>query len=420
MQKTASITSITGAAVLALISFGTMARGADEKLARLPAASEEAKKVATGGNEFATKLYGQLKDAKGNLFFSPYSISAALSMANEGAGGSTREQIAKALGLPERKEALAGFESLYARLQASKEKTGIELAVANRLWPSADFEMNPEFVKQTADIFHTGLEALDFSNSSAAAGKINLWVDKETRQKIRSVVTAEAVSKAKLVLTNAIYFKGDWTTQFKEAMTANGDFWPAVDRKVTARMMKVTSNFGHAIVPAAGGVPAIHALEMTYARGDISMLVLMPKIVDFPAMEAALSPRLIEDVNKKISHVDVDVTFPKFKMESSFELKKALAGTGIVDAFDQTKADFTGISSKQGLFVSSAMHKAYVSVDEKGTEAAAVTAVTIQTVGRPITIKPVPFSADHPFIFVLQDKGSGAILFIGRVTDPTK
>jgi serpin B len=243
-------------------------------------------------------------------------------------------------------------------------------------------------------------------------------VEKETHDRIKDLVSPDAVSGARLVLTNAIYFKGDWTTPFKEAMTKEGDFSTG-EKQVKAKLMHNTAHFGYKDVQRKGGEPSYQALEMPYAGKDLSMLVLLPNEGELAQLEAALSPKMIAELVGKMPSPEVRVTFPKFKMEDEFELSKSLQAVGVVDAFDRARANFSGISSKEGLYISAALHKAFVEVNEKGTEAAAATALVMKATAMMPT-EPIVFNADHPFIFVLCDRGSGAILFMGRVTDPTK
>ncbi|MEI8194796.1 MAG: serpin family protein, partial [Phycisphaerae bacterium] len=234
--------------------------------------------------------------------------------------------------------------------------------------------------------------------------------------RIKDLVGADTVAGARLVLTNAIYFKGDWDIPFKEQATTEGTFFVTAEKQVKARLMHHTEHFGFAAVTPKDG-PAFTALEMEYAGHNLAMLVLLPALGELDKLEAKLDAELIDDVVKQLGHEEVIVTLPRFKMEDSIALNKALQGVGIARAFDPERADFSGISSKAGLYISAVLHKAFVEVNEKGTEAAAGTGVALTSHRES---PPAEFKADHPFVFIIRDKGSGAILFLGRVMDPAK
>lgn len=339
-----------------------------------------------------------------------------LALAHDGAAHATADELTKSLHLPEPIVTHSGYHNLHERLQTQQNNTGFTLEVANRLWSAKDFPPLPAYITQTEDTYQAGVETVDFTQPAAAAGIINTWVAQRTHDQIKNLVGAGDLTGARLVLTNAIYFKGDWDTPFKEAATTDAKFSITVDRQVKTKLMHRMDYFGYAAVTPKDG-PAFQALEMDYAGHDLAMLILLPAAGDLNKFESILDAGLIDSVVQQLSHEEVQVAFPRFKMEDSFELNKALQGVGIVSAFTD-RADFSGLSAKEGLFISAALHKAYVEVNEKGTQAAAVTGEMLPSAARPAP--PVEFTADHPFIFIIRDKGSGGILFLGRVMDPTK
>jgi serpin B len=383
--------------------------------------------VAEGCNRFAFDLYARLAGGEGNLFLSPYSISTALTMTYGGARGETADQMAKALRLPASGEAVHGaYGALQSDLNAAGaggpvrrspkgEGGAFELAVANRLWGQKGFAFLPDFLALLDARYGAGLEPLDFAAATEAARQtINAWVEEKTRDKIKELLKPGVLDAAtRLVLTNAIYFKGKWAEEFDKKATQDEDFFLAPEKKVTAPLMHRTADFGY----FEGD--DLQALELPYQGERLSMVVLLPKPKDgLAALEAALSADKVSEWVGKLSRREVQVALPRFKTTAEFSLGEVLAAMGMQDAFDASRADFSGMTGTKDLFISAVVHKAFVDVNEEGTEAAAATAVVMTLSAMP---EPPPvFRADHPFLFLIRDTRSGAILFLGRIADPTK
>jgi serpin B len=384
------------------------------------AQAEDAAKVADGCNRFAFDLYAHLLRQEGNLFFSPYSISTALAMTSAGARGQTADQMVDVLRFP--KDLRAHPASLHAAcaglqndLNAAGAKGAFDLAVANRLWGQKGYEFLPDFLALVEKNYGAGIEQVDFARATEAARQtINAWIEKQTRDKIKDLLKPGVLdAMTRLVLTNAIYFKGKWASEFDKKLTRDEDFFVTPEKKVTAPLMRRTAEFGY----FDGG--EMHALELAYQGDRLAMVVLLPKSKDgIEGLEAALTPNMLEGTCAGLRRREVQVALPRFKTTAEFSLKDPLVAMGMTDAFDPAKADFSGMSGKKDLFISAVVHKAFVDVNEEGTEAAAATAVVARMTA--VAEPPPVFRADHPFLFLIRDTRSGAILFLGRILDPTK
>lgn len=367
--------------------------------------------VVNGNNAFALDLYARLAAKDGNLFFSPYSISNALAMTYGGARGATAQQMAAAMHFdlePARFHAI--FGQLVQNLAADKRK--FQLRIANRLWGQKDYGFLPEFLQLTQKKYQAGLGEVDFIDDTEGARKtINAWIEEQTKQKIKDLFKPGVLNPdTRLVLTNAIYFKAAWLTPFDPKATKDEDFLLAPGKKVSVPMMRS----GHSLRFSDDGM--VQTLELPYEHGEASMIVLLPKRVDgLPALEKSLTADNLKKWLGKLSTHQVQLTLPKFKFTAEFSLNEALKQLGMVDAFDHRKADFSGMSSRERLFIQHVVHKAYVDVNEAGTEAAAATGIAIGVTSLP---QPATFRADHPFVFLIRDNRTGAILFAGRVVDP--
>ena len=375
--------------------------------------------VVEGNNAFAVDLYSQLRSQSGNLFFSPESISTALAMTYAGARGDTASEMAKTLHFtlpPDQLHPAMG--ALLNDLNA--EHAGYQLRVADALWAQQGYTFLDDFLKLTKNDYGAGFNPVDFSGATEAARlTINQWVEQKTENKIKDLLQPGVLDKTtRLVLTNAIYFKGDWQTPFEKEWTEDEDFHLSQAQTVKTPLMRRSDSFNY----FNGGT--FQALEIPYKSGELSMIVLLPNdISGLPALEQTLTAsnmqqwlRLLQPVSKVI------LTMPRFKMTRQFELQQTLGAMGMPSAFNRTTADFSGMTGGHDLFISAVIHKAYVDVNEQGTEAAAATAVLMMpTMARQErTPPPIVFRADHPFIFLIRDNRSGGILFMGRVIDPTK
>jgi len=375
----------------------------------------DTKTVAEGNTAFALDLYGKLKEKEGNLFFSPYSISTALAMTYAGARGNTEKQMAEVFHFTlDQKVLHPAFAHLEAQLNAFQEKEGIELSVANALWAQKDHIFLREFLDLTKKNYGAVLNFLDFKRAYEAARlKINAWVEEKTRNKIKDLIKPGVLnSLTRLVLTNAIYFKGNWESQFKKSKTEEAPFWLAPDKSIEVPTMTQKQKFRYM------ENDSLQMLELPYAGNELSMIVLLPKKVDgLLHLEAALTVKNLTTWMDLLREREIMVFLPKFKMASQFNLGHTLASMGMPDAFDPS-ADFSGMDGTKMLYISAVIHKAFVDVNEEGTEAAAATAVAMKLLSMPAP--PPVFRADHPFVFLIRHNPSESILFLGRVVNPTK
>ncbi|TKJ38743.1 MAG: serpin family protein [Planctomycetes bacterium B3_Pla] len=394
-----------------------------------PAAKKTDKQIIVeGNNKFALELYAKLRGGGANLFLSPYSISTALAMTYAGARGETGSQMAKVLHFPtivssatepsatpatNRRQFASAFGKIVKDLNARGEKGGYELRVANALWGQKQYGFLEEFLELIKTNYGGQLNEVDFAGAAEVARKtINTWVEKKTNNKIKNLIPKGVLdSMTRLVLTNAIYFKGNWARQFKEEMTEDAPFTLTDGEKIDAAMMNQTAEFGYAETDTFQG------LELPYVDNELSMIILLPKKSDgLSNLEKALTLKDLSGWLAKLRKQKVIVSVPRFKMTSRFSLASVLKSMGMTNAFS-AKADFSGMNGRRDLFISAVIHKAYVDVNEEGTEAAAATAVTVRLTSIAPTQMPV-FRADHPFLFLIRDNQSDSILFIGRVMNP--
>ena len=374
--------------------------------------------VVEGNNAFAIDLYGQLRTQSGNLFFSPDSISTALAMTYAGAHGDTATEMAKTLHFtlpPQRLHPAMG--GLLGDLNALHD--GYQLRAANALWAQQGYTFLDDYLKLTKSDYGAGFKKVDFKDATEAARlTINQWVEQQTDDKIKDLLQPGALSsRTRLVLTNAIYFKGDWQMQFDKAQTKDEDFHLSAVQNAKASMMHREGGFNY----FDGGTFQI--LEIPYKSAELSMIILLPNEVGglFALEQSLTAPNTKQWLGRLRPVPKVILTFPKFKMTRQFELQDTLGAMGMTLAFD-AHADFSGMTGNRDFFISAAIHKAYIDVDEEGTEAAAATAVVMRSMLLVRMQQPAPpvFRADHPFVFLIRDKRSGSILFMGRVSDPTK
>ena len=374
--------------------------------------------LVDGNSAFTFDLYQALRETDDNLFYSPYSISLALAMTYAGARGETEEQMANTLHfvLPQNRLHPA-FNSLDLELgrrgQGAKGKDGegFRLHIVNAIWGQKDFEFLPEFIDLLAENYGAGLRILDFMKAPEQSRiTINEWVSDQTEERIKDLIPQGAIDElTRLVLTNAIYFNAAWQYPFEEDATFNGAFHLLNGDKITIPMMRQTESFGYA---EGDGYQVV---ELPYDGRELSMLVLLPQTGQFELFEQSLNAQRVDDIVKNLNTREVVLTMPKFEFESSFSLKKTLTAMGMPVAFSAS-ADFSGMTGNPDLFIGEVLHKAFVSVDEAGTEAAAATAVIMELTAMPG--EPVEVTIDRPFIFLIRDIESGTMLFIGRVVNP--
>ncbi len=374
--------------------------------------------IGNANNAFAADLYGKLAaQDQGNLFFSPASIETALAMTWAGASGDTASQMAAVLHLPAgSKTVSADFGSFLAALNAPNDSEGqprgYQLSIANALWAEQSYTFLPAFLDALKTNYGAGVENVDFKNDAAGArDKINSWVEKQTNDKIKNLIGPGVLtSMTRMVLTNAIYFKGTWASQFSKKATHDEPFHMTATQQKNMPMMHQTDEFGYT------EDQNFQALELPYAGNDLSMIIVLPKAVDgLAAMEKEIAklPGALEGMDRQ----RVVVTIPKFQLTEEFELGPELQALGMTDAFGGS-ADFSGMTGNKDLSISNVIHKAFVDVNEQGTEAAAATGVVMaMAMARPEG-PPPEFRADHPFLFVIRDDKTGAFLFMGRLAAP--
>ncbi len=368
--------------------------------------------VVEGNSEFALDLYAQLKGKDGNLFFSPYSISGALAMTYAGARGKTAEEMADVLHFTLGQEKLhPAFARLTGDLQTAGP--GIELNIANALWGQRGYKFLETFLDLLKKSYGAGLHEVNFKGETEQARQtINKWVEDQTKNKIKNLIQRGVLDPdILLVLTNAIYFKGDWVKKFDKKLTKDAKFSVKADKTVKAPLMYAKNKFKYK------EMESLQVLELPYSGKKMSMVVLLPRKVDgLAGLEAGLSAENLQKWTTGLREKKVKVYLPKFKMTCEFALAQTLSAMGMPTAFSQAAADLSGIDGTDLLFISAVIHKAFVDVNEEGTEAAAATAVPAKAKGRP---RPEPvFRADHPFLFLIKDTRSGSILFMGRLVNP--
>jgi len=397
---------------------GEVLKSDKERITSPDVSTSEQALLVEGNSAFAFELYKALKGEEGNLFYSPYSISVALAMTYAGARNETAEQMADTLQFILEQERLhPAFNwldvELASRGEGAEGQDGEEfrLNIVNAIWGQKDYSFLSAFLDVLAENYGAGLRILDFiTETEASRLAINQWVSDQTEGRIEDLIPQGAIDAlTRLVLTNAIYFNAAWEYPFDEDMTADGPFYLLDGGQVTVPMMKQTESFGY--TEGEG----YQAVELLYDGGELSMVVLLPEAGQFEAFEEGLQAQQVCNIISGLQPTEVALTMPQFEFDSEFSLKDTLAGMGMPIAFS-SGADFSGMTGNPELFISDVVHKAFVAVDEAGTEAAAATAVimTLTAVPEP----PVEVTIDRPFIFLIRDIDTGAILFVGRVMNP--
>jgi len=386
----------------------------------VPTADQTA--LVEGNNAFAVGLYGRLREERGNagnLFFSPESISTAFAMAYAGARGQTEAEMRVVFHFdlpPGRLHPAMG--ALLHGMNAPNPN--YELRVADALWAEQDASFLPSYTNLMKSDYGAGFRRVDFKTSAEAVrATINQWVEHQTNDKIQNLIGPGVLTPlTRLVLTNAIYFKGTWLTPFKAAATEDEDFHLTDTQTAKTAMMHRTGGYLY----YDGG--SFQELELPYAGDNLAMVVFLPKqTTGLATFEQGLNPTALqESIAGLRPAAKVILTLPRFKMTQQFELSGTLAAMGMPQAFSST-ADFSGMTGKPEFSISAAIHKAFIDVNEQGTEAAAATAIGMTAAAMRAPVQeppPIIFRADHPFLFLIRDTHSGAILFMGRVEDPRK
>uniref|UniRef100_UPI003AAAFFD0 leukocyte elastase inhibitor-like isoform X2 n=1 Tax=Centroberyx gerrardi TaxID=166262 RepID=UPI003AAAFFD0 len=418
--------------------------------------------LTEANTSFSLALFKKLSedDKTGNVFYSPFSISSALAMVLLGARGNTATQMSEVLcftkaeqprqagaeqmqmqmqqqmqqqvqlsRLPQyllkclnvqkvQEDVHVGFNKLMSEL--NKPEAPYALSLANRLYGEKSYQFVEDFLAETKKHYNAELESVDFkTNPEAARNNINSWVEKQTQDKIKEVLVQGVVDNmTRLVLVNAIYFKGNWDKKFKEDFTKDARFRVNKNDTKPVKMMHQKTKFPLTFIPEAN----CQILEMPYKGKDLSMLIFLPNDMEdgttgLEKLEKELTYENFVEWTRPdmMDTVEVQVALPRFKMEEKYDLKKILSSMGMVDAFDIAMSDFSGMSPANDLVLSKVVHKAFVEVNEEGTEAAAATAAVMMLRCARI---PVTFVADHPFLFFIRHNPSMSILFAGRFCSP--
>lgn len=392
----------------------------------LAAQESEDGQLVSGLTAFALDLYETLrKGDDGNLFYSPFSISQALAMTYAGAKGETATQMADTLHFTLDQAALpAAFKTLNGDL-TTRGTAGADtdhgypprsLQIANGLWGEQTFPFSTTFSDQLAESYGAGLQAADFVNDpDGVRNEINQWVADHTGDKIQDIVPEGAITQdSRLVLANAVYFYGGWLLTFDEDRTADGDFTLADGSTTTVPFMHQQDHFSY----AAGD--GFQVIELPYAGSQFAFDVILPDAGNFAAVEERLTLDTLSAALGSLGNRELILSMPKFEFDYSASLADTLKALGMTDAFDPVLADFSGMldaSAPEPLVISDVLHKAFIAVDENGTEAAAATAVMMAGAAMPVD-PPLEVSIDRPFIFLIRDTQTGSILFMGRVMDP--
>jgi serine protease inhibitor len=376
--------------------------------------------LAKGNTAFALDLYVRLREDEGNLFFSPHSISAALGMTYAGSRGDTASQMRKVLHFRlDRGRLHPAFRNLTSNLEARQRKGKLELSVANALWGQKGLTFVKDFAQGVRKHHDAELRTVDFAGSTESARQtINAWVENRTRGRIKELFQRGVLNRVTaLVLANAVYFKGSWAAPFDKGVTREAPFTLSKGKKVRVPMMYKEDEFGFL------DQKTFKAVALPYADKELTMVIFLPNKFDgLPDLERSLTLDHVTKCFKELSHREVKVYLPRFRISSAFRLDTMLKAMGMKDLFAREKADLSGMIDPGQVggpvYVQAVVHKAFVDVNEEGTEAAAATGVAVAAESEPMA--PVVFRADHSFIFMIRDRRSGSILFMGRVTNPAE
>ncbi|WP_437939834.1 serpin family protein [Sorangium sp. So ce341] len=380
---------------------------------------EDKTALVSGNSAFALDLYQEVRQEPGNVFYSPYSISTALAMTWAGAKGETETAMADTLRFSLGQDKLhPAFnwidQELESRGQGAQgaDGEGFRLNVVNALWGQIGYGFEAPFLDTLALNYGAGMRVVDFlGHKQEAVDLINGWVSDQTEGKIEKLVPLDAITpETVLVLTNAIYFNAAWRTPFEPTATADGPFEKADGTEVTVPLMHASLE-----MPYAEG-DGYQAVAMPYDGDELSMVLLLPAKGTLDAFEASLDAAKVDGIVGAMSEHLVETTMPKFKFEYELSLKKTLKAMGMEIAFTFGAADFTGINAKGDPYIQDVLHKAFVGVNEAGTEAAAATAVIVGDESAPV---PASLALVNPFLFLIRDNATGSILFVGRVADPS-
>jgi serpin B len=376
--------------------------------------------VAAASAAFALDLYRQLAKESENLVFSPHSVALALAMTRAGAAGVTAEELDTLLHLAGVTDPHGGFNALDQELSGRSgtyrrgdgTEAELQLTVANALWGQRGTKFEEGFLKLLAQQYGAAMRLVDYkTDSEAARVEINKWIAEQTSGRIEDLISEGGLnSLTRLVLTNAVYLLAPWEAPFDEDGTSPGVFYLVDGSEATAELMHLYEPLRHA---SGDGWQAI---ELPYAGRELSMIVVVPDKGRFGEIEAGLSASRLDEIAAELSGTPIDLRFPKFEFRTQAGLLPALVALGLDDAVDPSRADFSGMTTEERLFIAAVIHEAFIAVDEAGTEAAAATAVVMAASAAPS--EPVQLTVDRPFMFQIKDATTGSVLFFGRVMDP--
>lgn len=383
-----------------------------------PAAASDA---ASALSLFSTDLYAILARTEGNLVFSPYSAAVALAMTRNGAAGETLDQMSAVLHADRAGDLDAGLNAIDQALATRPgeyrwmDKTvKLELATANQLWGQRDYPFHDAFLDKLAANYGAGMRLVDYIGATEDARKaINSWVSDQTRERIPELIPEGVLnSDTRLVLTNAIYLNAPWMHRFNKDATAPGPFTRLDGSTVEAQLMRLSEDLRY----ASGS--GYRAVELPYIDGSLSMLVIVPESGEFADFQSTFNADTLATIVSDLKTAQVKLGFPRFEYRTQASLKDALKEMGMPIAFEGGLADFSAMSPDgKDLFIQNVIHEAFIAVDEDGTEAAAATAVVVGRTSAPVDV--VELTVDRPFLYAIRDNDTGAILFLGRVTDPS-
>ncbi len=365
--------------------------------------------VVEANNQFSFEFYNQVSDNDENVFFSPLSVSTAFAVAYEGTRGETADEISDVFGFQTNdSERRSSFKNIIKNL--NDPDSHYALRIANALWLAQGFKPLSSYVETSKIYYESEINTVDFVTDEGV-NTVNEWVKEKTENKIKQLLSPGSTdANTRLIITNAIYFKGTWVNPFNEERTRDADFKINSDKTVQTPMMFL----GPTVLNYTEN-EQLEILELPYKGDRLSMLILLPKEVDgIHSLEESFTLNNFSEWKKELSGKNMAVFLPKFTFDTDYDLKRSLQNMGIKAAFDQYSADFGGITEAEDLYIAFAIHKAFVDVNEVGTEAAAVTGIGVSA-----TSVPPTFNADHPFIFIIQDNETGNILFMGRVMNPS-
>jgi serpin B len=389
----------------------------------LSATTEEEKKVIAANNEFAFDLYRKLRDdpdnSQKNIVFSPFSISSVMAIIGEGGRGTTADEIRGVFHYPDDKAILRqGYSGVIGRTRAGNDNiTSIQLA--NALWAERTYPFLPEYTETAARYYDAKTTNLDIvNNPDDSVDSVNTWVEEKTNGKIKNLLSREDIDpkSTRLLVTNSLYFSGKWVKKFGD--TSVGNFRISPNETVDAPMMfrSIDADFSYADLP---DMQVVDLLYRNSTGRQISMLVILPKNDDLQSVENSLNAKKLEQVRQSLKYQTLAyIMFPKFSTETRYRLPETLKSMGMPTAFSRV-ADFSGMDGMQeNLYIDDIIHKTFIDVNEDGTQAAAATVGSMKSQGG--SHGNPPFVADHPFIFIIQDRENGNILFIGRVMNPNE